>query len=182
MSPRYLFPCPNCDHKFELVSKQAGQELACPDCSNAVEAPKLGTLKQLELAESGQEGGDHSSGGRNGNSGSLKNLVFVGGLALAIIAGAAGLALYQYAKSKVVEFDLAGNLEEYETWIDEQPPTGVLGSYVEMGTSQGLPEWVEQPHVGENKQAAILKKVAYGLFGLASLGLLTLIGSFMMRT
>lgn len=180
MSPRYLFPCPNCDHKFEVVSKQAGQELACPDCDKAVEAPKLGTLKQLETVGAGQESAKVSSG-THGNSGGWKNIVFVGGLAVAIIAGSAGFALYSFAQSKVVEFDLAGNIEEYETWIDEQPPTGVLGSYIQMGVDQGLPEWVEAPHVGANKQAAILKNVAYGLFGLASLGLMTLIGSFMMR-
>jgi len=57
----------------------------------------------------------------------------------------------------------------------------VLATYIQMNVGEGLPEWVEQPHVGENKQAAILKNVAYGLFGLASLGLLALIGSFGMR-
>jgi len=179
MPPRYFFPCPNCDHKFELVGKQAGQELVCPDCSSATEAPKLGTLKQLETVNDGQAAG--SSAARNGGSRGWKNIVFAGGLALAIIAGAAGFALYQFAQSKVVEFDLEGNLEEFETWIDEEPPTSVLASYIQMNVGEGLPEWVEQPHVGENKQAAILKNIAYGLSGLASLGLLAVFGSFVMR-
>jgi len=84
MSPRYLFPCPDCGHNFELVSKQAGQELVCSDCSNSTEAPKLGTLKQLETVSAGQA--NASSAARNGSSGGWKNIVFVGGLALAMIA------------------------------------------------------------------------------------------------
>ena len=176
MSPRYLFPCSQCEHKFELVSKQAGQDLACPDCGAATQAPKLGTLKQLEQVDSGEAPANRI---QNSKSGSWKNLLFVSGLALAILAGAAGFALYRYAQSKVIEFDVAGRVEKYEQWIDEQPPTNVLRTYVQLDTSKGLPEWVEQPHVGSNKQAAILKNFAYGLFGLAGLGLLTLLGSFL---
>lgn len=180
MSLRYLFPCSKCEHKFELVSKQAGQDLVCPSCGATGQAPKLGTLKQLERV--GQESDSQlpAQQTQNSSSGSWKNVLFVSGLALAILAGAAGFALYNYAQSKVVVFDVEGRLEQVEKWIDEQPPTGILGTYVNMDVSQGLPEWVEQPHVGSNKQAAILKNFAYGLFGLASLGLLTLLGSFLM--
>lgn len=183
MSLRYLFPCQQCQHKFEVVSKQAGQELVCPDCDTVSEAPKLGILKQLEVVDSDTVAEDAKSGGRSGNAGSWKNILFVSGLALAIIAGAAGFALYRFAQSKVIEFDVAGRLEEYESWLDEQPPNNVLRTYVQMDVENtGLPEWVEQPHIGSNKQAAILKNFAYGLFGLASVGVLTLLSSFLVRS
>jgi len=179
MSLRYLFPCSQCEHKFELVTKQAGQELTCPSCGASNQAPKLGTLKQLELADSTDNASKAGRRNQNASSGSWRNVIFVTGLALAIIAGAAGFALFRFAQSKVVEFDVAGNLEEYNQWLDEQSAPIVLGIYVEANSSEGLPEWIEAPHVGSNKQAAILKNFAYGLFGLASLGLLTLLGSFL---
>ncbi len=179
MSLRYLFPCTDCEFKFELVSRQAGQELVCPDCGNATQAPKLGTLKKLELAESASEVSDFRANRQNSNTGGWKNILFVSGLALAIIAGVAGFSLYRFAQSKIVEFDVEREIEKFEEWIDENPPTSVLGTYVQMEVGKGLPEWQELPHIGENKQAAILKKFAYGLFGLSGLGLLTLIGSFL---
>ena len=179
MSLRHLFPCSQCEHKFELVNKQAGQDLVCPNCGAAGQAPKLGTLKQLELVDSESDSKRPANQTQISSSGSWRNVLFVSGLALAILAGAAGLALYQYAQSKVIEFDVAGRVEAYEKLIDELSPTGVLGTYVNADLSQGLPEWVEQPHIGSNKQAAILKNFAYGLFGLAALGLLTLLGSFL---
>ena len=179
MSLRYLFPCSNCQYKFELESKQAGQDLVCPSCEATVLAPKLGTLKQLEPVDSLSDSEHRSNQTKDSNSRSLRNLLFVSGLALAVLAGAAGLALYQFAQSKVVEFDVEGRLAEFETSIDELPPTVVLQTYVGMNVDKGLPEWVEAPHVGSNKQAVILKNFAYGLFGLSLLGLLTLACSFL---
>ena len=179
MSLRYLFPCSNCQYKFELESKQAGQDLVCPSCEATVLAPKLGTLKQLEPVDSLSDSGHRSNQTKDSNSRSLRNLLFVSGLALAVLAGAAGLALYQFAQSKVIEFDVEGRLAEVEKWVDEQPPANILGTFVTMDVGKGLPEWVEQPHIGSNKQAAILKNFAYGLFGLSALGLLTLVGSFL---
>ena len=179
MSLHYLYPCSNCEHKFELVTKQAGQDLVCPSCGAANLAPKLGTLKQLEQVDSAGGSKPRASQTRKSNAGSWKNALFVSGLALAVLAGAAGVGLYQFAQSKVIEFDVEGRLAEVEKWVDEQPPANILGTFITMDVGKGLPEWVEQPHIGSNKQAAILKNFAYGLFGLSALGLLTLVGSFL---
>ena len=109
--------------------------MVCPSCEATVLAPKLGTLKQLEPVDSLSDSGHRSNQTKDSNSRSLRNLLFVSGLALAVLAGAAGLALYQFAQSKVVEFDVEGRLAEFETSIDELPPTVVLQTYVGMNLS-----------------------------------------------
>jgi hypothetical protein len=43
---------------------------------------------------------------------------------------------------------------------------------------EGLGEWVEPRFAGLNKQSAILKNFAYGLLGIAALGVVTLLSSF----
>ena len=179
MALHYLYPCPNCEHKFELVQKQAGQELLCPSCETTISVPKLGILKQLEPVNSASDSNSATNPNRDSNPRSWRNALFVSGLALAVLAGAAGFGLYHFAQSKVIEFDVEGRLAEVDKWIDEQPPTNVLGTYVTMDVGKGLPEWVEQPHIGSNKQAAILKNFAFGLLGLSAIGLLTLVSSFL---
>jgi len=175
MSLRYLFPCSKCEHKFELVPKQAGQDLVCPNCDNEIVAPKLGSLRQLETV------GDPDTAKADVNSGSgWKNILFVCGLGMAILAGASGYFLYQYAGNKITIFDVDKSMDSFDQMADEQTPASLIEYYQLMNVPGGLGEWQEQPHVGGNKQAAILMNVAYGLFGLACLGLLMLVGSFVM--
>ena len=173
MSLRYLFPCENCDHVFELVAKQAGQDLKCPKCEAASSAPKLGTLRQLETI-----GGAESkpSGAANG---ATRNSLFVIGLAMAIIGGAAGAGLYQYATSMIREFDIHKVIDNFDAWIDEQAPSDVVALYETMELDKGLGDWEEQPHVGSNRQGRILRNFSYGLMGISGIGLLLLVGSFL---
>ena len=177
MSIRYLFPCPSasCDHKFELVGKQAGQTLSCPKCNSQVEAPKLGELKRLETTgeiEPSSRASKSSGGSR------LKNFLFVSGLGLAIVSGLCGYFLFQHAKSKQTSFDLEGLLSQFEQAADNQGPVNLLRHYESLDLDGGLPEWTEQPYIGESRQAEILMKGAYGLFALSGIGLLMLLGSF----
>jgi len=177
MSPRYLFPCRNCDYEFELVTKQAGQSLTCPQCQNDCEAPKLGALRQLESV-----GGEvTSSTSRSGSGSSLRNILFVSGLSLAVLAGVAGYFLYQHAQSMISVFDVEEVLADFNELADQQKASQLIRYYDQMDIPKGLPEWQEQVHVGQNKQANILTNVAYGLFGLAGIGLLMLFGSFLVR-
>ncbi|MDG1875471.1 MAG: hypothetical protein P8J27_16285, partial [Mariniblastus sp.] len=119
MSLRYLFPCPQCGNEFELVSKQAGQQLVCAKCGSPTVAPKLGSLRQLETL------GQEANISANSGSGGLRNLLFVCGLGLAILAGIGGYFLYQYAESKITEFDVNKTMDTFDVWADDQPPSVV---------------------------------------------------------
>jgi hypothetical protein len=173
MSLRYQFPCENCDHVFELVSRQAGQELKCPECEATSSAPKLGELRQLETI------GSDDSLPASKSRGGAKNILFASGLALAILAGAAGIGLYQYANSMITEFDIDKTMQSVDEWFDAAPPSDVVAAFEGMQVDQGLGDWQEQPIVGDNRQGAILRNVSYGLLGLAGVGLLLMIGSLM---
>ena len=177
MSLRFLFPCPNCDAKFELVTKQAGQSLTCPSCDNKTEAPKLGLLRQLETV--GEAPASSNRRAQTGAaSGSWKNLLFVCGLGLAILAGTAGYFLYKHAQSRTVQLDIEKAIKSVEDEVDQASPARLMQMYESLGVEKGLGDWVEQPYVGENKQAQILKNIAYGLFAVAGIGLFTLLISF----
>ncbi len=57
---------------------------------------------------------------------------------------------------------------------------GVL-SNDELTSNGPLPEWKEIDSVGQNKQTAYLKNIAYGFMGLAAIGLLALLSSFFIK-
>lgn len=172
MSLRYLFPCQNCDHVFELVSKQAGQDLKCPNCQATSSAPKLGSLRQLSVV------GEDELAPSSAANGGAKNSLFVFGLALAILFGAAGIGLYQYANSLITEINIDQKMEDMDKWLDGIPPSDVVAMFEAMQVDKGLGDWQEQPYVGDTRQGTILKNFSYGLMGLAGVGLLLVIGSF----
>jgi hypothetical protein len=157
---------------FELVAKQAGQELKCPQCETSCPAPKLGSLRQLETIGGAEPSSQEAA------SGGARNGLFVAGLALAIFAGAAGVGLFQYGSSMIVKFDVVQEIDSFDEWMDDRPPAEVVAVYEAMDVERGLGDWVEQPHVGSTRQGRILQFASYGLMGLAGVGLSLVIGSF----
>lgn len=105
--------------------------------------------------------------------------MFVSGLGLAILAGVAGFFLYKHAQSRYTVFDIEDGIAMMESELDEVPPATVLKYYDVLNVDNGLGDWAEQPYVGENNQATILMNVSYGLFGLAGIGLILMIGGFL---
>ena len=174
MAPQYLLPCEKCEHQFEIVTKQAGQSLECPKCKHQTEAPKLRVMRQLEPAAATDVGPQ-----RTGNR--LKNYLFSIGLAVTILAGAAGGGLYQYANSLIFEYDIADYIGEMEARFDQLSPAQVVAVYESMNLEQGLGDWQEHPQKGSNKQGKYLLQFSYFLLGLAGLGGLTLLSSFFIK-
>ena len=171
MSLRYLFPCSNCEHQFELVATQAGQELTCPGCQQPVIAPRLGKLKQLPPA-------DGEAAPTKSEKPKTNNLLFSGGLALAIICGICGVALYMYGNSMITDFDVNEKIAEFDKWVDNLSPAEVVSYYYYVDVESGLGDWREQDLTKKNTQGTILKNTALGICGLAVVGLLLVIGSF----
>lgn len=176
MSPRYLFPCENCQYSFELVARQAGQNLECPKCKQEMEAPVLGKMRQLELVGDSEAKPSRPESGRG-----LKNYLFVCGLATAILAGAAGGWLYHYSTAMIFDYDVSEIMDEYDIWVDGLSPAQVVDEYENSNVDQGLGDWQELPATSSTKQGRILQGFSYGLMALAGVGLLVLLGSFFVR-
>ena len=176
MPPQYLLPCSKCDHQIEVVPRQAGQDLVCPQCQQHIEAPMLGKMKQLELVGGTEPGKRPASSGSN-----VRNMLFVAGLLLAIVGGASGYALHKYASNLIYEIDYDAEIEIFDQEVDALSAGLVVELYDAMQIEAGLGEWYEPNFVRYNTQGGILLKVSYGLLGLGGLGVLLLLGSFFIK-
>ena len=177
MPPLYIFPCSNCDHKFELVAKQAGLELTCPQCQQALEAPMLGKMKRRELVS----GTEPIKKPAKGTGRGWKNFLFAAGLATSIIAAAAGFGLSYYANTLDPRYEREAQLENFEYAVDNISPSQLVEFYQEMDVESGLGEWYEPNYVRYGKQVKYLRWGVPVMYGLAGLGFLVMIGSFILK-
>ena len=177
MPIHYLLPCNACEHQFQLTARQAGQPLECPNCGLKIEAPKLGTLKQLPTSDSASGEAVTPSSGEAG----WKRYVFAVGLITAVVAGIAGGALYWYSQSLFTDVDIESHIQFVEQELDKCSPAQLWNIWHQQDIEDGLGEWAEPRYMGLNIQSNYLKLLAYGLLGLAGFGVVTLLSSFAMK-
>jgi hypothetical protein len=170
--PQYIFPCEHCDHSFELVLRQAGQQLTCPLCQNATEAPMLGSMKQLEMVSGTEVTAKQPSGAQG-----WKNILFGAGLVLALFAGGGGAWLFRFTGQMKTEFNIDTEMAQFSDDIDALSSSQVMELYARMKIEDGLGDWYEPRYIRYNKQSEILRPLAFGLLGLGGLGLLTMVGA-----
>lgn len=175
MSSRFLFPCPECNYSIELVATQAGQSIECPECNLQIEAPKLGILRQLPVVEQAQ------STKTSRNTG-FKRSLFTAGLAISVILGGIGAALNNYASSLIKDPQLDQVFADMSEQLEQQKAPELLDIWSHMRFEEdAIGEWREMGYARYNTQGTYLKWLSYGLFGIASIGLMMLIGSFMIK-
>lgn len=172
----YLLPCPKCQHPFELASRQAGQTVQCSECEHSFDAPRLGELKQLEQVAA--TGSEHTA---SAPSSILKRWLFTLGLAMTVLLGAAGVGVYQFAGSIQQEIDAEKAMENIEARIAEMSDAEIYQVASSYDSEDTIGEYFQPGTVKSNKQGEILEYVAYGLLGLAAVGLLMLVGSFLVK-
>lgn len=178
MPIHYLLPCSDCEHQFQLTTSQAGQPLQCPQCDTVIDAPKLGTLKQLPTLE---DASTKATAAGNQTAG-WKRHVFAIGLMTAVAAGIAGAALYWYSQSLFTPVDVDGHIELVHQELDKCSPAELWQIWHQQtDLEDGLGEWAEPKYMGQNIQSNHLKNFAYGLLGLAGIGVLMLLSSFAMK-
>ena len=175
----YLLPCVECQHPLEVQTRQAGQPLICPHCDHSFDAPRLGEFKQLQRVSNGAS--PQSGGGGDGSTSMLKRWLFTLGLAMAVLLGAAGFGVYQFAASIQQEIDADGALAAYEKDIDMLSDAEVYQVAAVHSEQETIGEYFQPQSIKSNKQGEILKYVAFGLLGLAAIGLLMLVGSFLVK-
>ncbi len=177
MPDRYLLPCPSCENAINLTLKQAGQELTCEGCNEPVQAPSMGGIRMLDLAE----GGAIAAKANPGSSFSpLQRWLFAGGLTLAVLAGSASLGLYRYASSIHREVEIESVIEFEKEMVDKLRAAEVFAASVAASQNELALEYREPTYRGSNKQSEILSTVSYGLAGLAGVGVLSLLASLVM--
>lgn len=172
MSKKFLFHCPNCQSPIELQVVQAGQDIGCQACGQSVMAPQLREIKKLPAVGADPEPTQPSP---------LKRTLVGIGLILTILMGSLGTALYYYASGMIVEVDWEQQYARWDEHVDQMTPAELLFTWNSLDVDSGLGPWQEQALSHYRIQGQILHKIAYGLWGLATLGILLLASSFFIR-
>lgn len=101
------------------------------------------------------------------------------GLSLILFGTITGFYLHRYANSLILE--LGDPAEFVIQAADELTPAKLMTAWLEMEENMELPEWAETPVMRYRTQGNILKKFAYGLWGLAGVGVVTWLASWVLK-
>jgi hypothetical protein len=152
--------------------------MQCIHCQSLVEIPKLGELRRLPTeGESEVNRRGRTTHGQSPNR--TKGWLFSGGLVIAVMFAAAGFALLNYANSLYHNVtDYTNRVEQVSgEVIDAMKPSELWDWWGQVNQVE-LGEWQENSRVGSNIQSAILKKVAYALFAISGVGVISILSSF----
>lgn len=146
----YLLPCPSCKTDIPVSPAKAGNRIACPDCATAVEIPKLGELRTLPPADSGDPVAQNQS---TAETSAVRSFAFG---AFALVAAAA-LLVGGYCGIRWLLTDVPLTTEEHieglRTEFATMEPAGLINAYEEM-EQYGL----ELPEPYQYKLAENLKR------------------------
>ena len=176
MADTYLLPCPHCNANNGVTVRQAGQQTDCENCGKTIDIPTMGALKQLSRKE---ESTPEATSIRRGSNRTASSL-FAAGLLLLVIGGAGGFFTLQRANSMIDDTDIESLVLEQNEVFNDMNGFELWDTW-DAAVREGLGEYQETDFVRNNAQGAILTKVAYGIFGLAGLGVLLIGGSFLFR-
>lgn len=174
MSNLFQLPCPLCDAKNQISLRQSGQTLACTACGKDIEAPKLGEIKKLPLVES-------TVAKSKGAMSAARKGLFTAGLALAVLFGGAGLGLHLYARSIHTPVDIEAHVNYAREEVRTLDIPQLYGLATSLTKTEDLGDFSEPPFFKANKQSEILTWLAWGLYAVGAIGLLMLVGSFLMK-
>ncbi len=164
MSPVHLFPCPACSHPVPLELRQAGQSLACPECQQSFDAPKLRELRQLPVV--GNTVAPQSSAVRK----KIRSGMLAIGLGLVLLFGSSGFALYRHAAAKLPRLTPDQVIELQNQDIEQASINQLYGWWDEVYPERHKVEWQETEVKSQIAQGERLILISYGLFGIAAVG------------
>ena len=182
MSKCYLLPCSksDCQQKIEVETRHAGGTIACPKCGTDVSVPRLRELKQLAPPEISGKGSDSDKFTQPNRT---KSVLFSSGLGLAVIAGAIGWVIFNYGSGLVEETASAVGYATNNVNVpvqDAEPEILWDLWHSNPIIDDELPDWSESIWTRYNKQGKILRNISYGIFGVAGIGALLMVGSFIL--
>ena len=94
------------------------------------------------------------------------------GLALAILCGVSGGALLRYASGLAPTMGPQEVIDQQNEEFDTISINQVYDNYVNLFAGRNMPEWEESEIKGKFVQSGHLRTIAWGLLGLAGLGLI----------
>ncbi len=174
MPDLFQLPCPQCAAIIQVGPRQSGQTLTCAECGKDIEVPKLGEIKKLSPVETAP------ANLKRPMSAARKGL-FTAGLALAVIFGGAGLGLHLYARSLHTPVDIEHHVQQTREEVRNLNPEQLYKLATTLSKTEDLGEFAEPPFLKGNKQSSILAYLAFGLYAIGGVGLLMLLGSFLMK-
>lgn len=175
MSSQVAIPCPHCAAEQAVEFRRAGQELTCNACGKLFTAPKLRELKQLVPAATPASARAAARAGQT----PLRNWLFVIGLATAALCGIGGYLVTQYAKTMIVDEALAEKFTlDVEQDLDNYAPADLWVTWETMLANRVLPPWDLAGARDVQQLGESFRLTGMVLYGLAALGVLTLLGSF----
>lgn len=117
MSQNYLLPCPECGTDQQVTTRNAGGSISCKNCDANIDVPKLGDLRNLDIAETGTKSAQSLAwDARKGRTFAVGMIIFV-----VCIATSIGLLLYSRSIDTTDEF--AKRVDVMHEAIDKMSPT-----------------------------------------------------------
>jgi hypothetical protein len=159
----HLFDCPGCSHSIPVELRQAGQEMACPKCSLVFETPKMRELRLLPSTTS-------ASGNGSRQPSRIRSGMFAIGFGLALVAGIAGYALYQYSVRLMPSATPEQIVAEQIKSIENGSINEIYSMWEYYYEDRHKLEWRETQLKSDYSQGSHLKTLSMGLFGLAAVG------------
>lgn len=179
---KHFLPCSHCDAQLIVTSKDAGRGLRCEACGTEQQAPSLGALRQLPVAEETPELPRRKWS-------TLQGAAFGGGLIL-LLAGLAGLYVY-YPRYQSASADLQEILGESGEFPDFADITPIETAFEDMPAGQLWAGWrdalrqntdvympTEPRRILDLKEQFYQNVLIYG--GLAIAGLVGMLLSFLL--
>ena len=107
--------------------------------------------------------------------------LFTAGLAIAVLFGCAGLGLHLYARSLHTPVDIEEHVQRTREEVGALEIPQLYGLATTLTKIEDLGDFAEPPFLKGNKQGEILMWVAWGLYAIGAVGLVMLLGSFLMK-
>lgn len=165
MSQRYALNCPNCQMQIEVEARQAGQSMNCPGCSTVFDAPTLRQMKRLT--------GNLATGDRNrtkSGANFARNGVFSLGILLAILGLAAGISLFLYSSSMMIEGDLDEVVKSFNQPVAELNALQLWENWDGIREDPALPAWEQSEWQSVVINGRVLRIVSWIFIAIGAAG------------
>ena len=106
---------------------------------------------------------------------------FTVGLALAVLFGGAGLGLHLYARSLHTPIDIDQYVQLSREEVRSLETPQLYGLATLLTKTEDLGDFTEPQFLKGNKQGVVLTWLALGLYAIGAIGLVMLLGSFLMK-
>ena len=151
--------------------------MVCSNCKANVDIPKLRNLQQY--ADESSSTVSEKQTNTAGEQSRLKGLLFALGILITIFSSALGGYVFYTASQKYQPINFEEMMAREEEKIDALPPAMLYDAWTSRPTSLG--NWQEYDYVKKNREAMVLRTIAYIIFSIGGIGLVMVLVSFCLK-